>query len=62
MDEASAKPTRTFRIEAAGRASRAAAFAAGVMLLILVLLPVFAGRTLIQDLIFLFYMLALAQC
>ena len=43
-------------------ASRAAAFAAGVMLLILVLLPVFAGRTLIQDLIFLFYMLALAQC
>src|SRR3954454_2124346 len=62
MDEPSAKPTRTFRIEAAGRASRAAAFAAGVMLLILVLLPVFAGRTLIQDLIFLFYMLALAQC
>jgi len=62
MDEASAKPTRTFRIEAAGRASRAAAFAAGVMLLILVLLPVFAARTLIQDLIFLFYMLALAQC
>jgi branched-chain amino acid transport system permease protein len=62
MDEASAKPTRTFRIEAAGRASRAAAFAAGVMLLILVLLPVFAGRTLIQDLIFLFYKLALAQC
>ena len=33
MDEASAKPTRAFRIEAAGRASRAAAFAAGVILL-----------------------------
>ena len=62
MDEASAKPTQAFRIEAAGRASRAAAFAAGVILLILVLLPVFAGRNLIQDLIFLFYMLALAQC
>jgi len=62
MDEASAKPTRTFSIETAGRASRAAAFAAGVILLILVLLPVFAGRNLIQDLIFLFYMLALAQC
>ena len=62
MDEASAKPTRTFRIETAGRAPRAAAFAAGVVLLILVLLPVFAGRNLIQDLIFLFYMLALAQC
>ena len=28
----------------------------------LVLLPFFAGRSLIQDLIFLFYMLALAQC
>ncbi len=62
MNEASAKPTRTFSIETAGRASRAAAFAAGVILLILVLLPVFAGRNLIQDLIFLFYMLALAQC
>jgi branched-chain amino acid transport system permease protein len=62
MDEASAKPTRTFRIETVGRASRAAAFGAGVVLLILVLLPVFAGRNLIQDLIFLFYMLALAQC
>ena len=62
MDETSAKPTRTFRIETVGRASRAAAFTAGVILLILVLLPVFAGRNLIQDLIFLFYMLALAQC
>ena len=62
MDEASAKPTQAFRIEAAGRASRAAAFAAGGILLVLVLLPVFAGRNLIQDLIFLFYMLALAQC
>ena len=62
MDQASAKPTQAFRIETAGRASRAAAFVAGVILLILVLLPVFAGRNLIQDLIFLFYMLALAQC
>ena len=33
-----------------------------VILLALVLLPIFAGRNLIQDLIFLFYMLALAQC
>jgi len=32
------------------------------MLGALVLLPAFAGRSLIQDLIFLFYMLALAQC
>lgn len=62
MDEVSAKPTQAFHIETAGRASRAAAFAAGFILLTLVLLPVFAGRNLIQDLIFLFYMLALAQC
>ena len=33
-----------------------------VILLALVLLPAFAGRNLIQDLIFVFYMLALAQC
>src|SRR5262249_15611079 len=32
------------------------------ILLSLVVLPAFAGRNLIQDLIFLFYMLALAQC
>src|SRR6476661_7302403 len=62
MDQASAKPTQAFYIETAGRASRAAAFAAGFILLILVLLPALAGRNLIQDLIFLFYMLALAQC
>ena len=62
MDEASAKPPRAFRIETAGRGSGTAAFAAGTILLILVLLPVVAGRNLIQDLIFLFYMVALAQC
>lgn len=62
MDAGTAKPTHTFRIETAGRASRLAATAVGVMLLVLLLLPAFAGRTLIQDLIFLFYMLALAQC
>jgi branched-chain amino acid transport system permease protein len=53
---------RTFRIETAGGASRAAAAGACVILLLLVPLPAFAGRNLIQDLIFLFYMLALAQC
>jgi len=62
MDDGAAKPTHAFRIETAGRASRAAAAAACVILLVLVLLPAFAGRNLIQDLIFLFYMLALAQC
>ncbi len=62
MEGGTAKPTRSFRIETAGRVSRPATAAAGVILLMLVLLPLFAGRSLIQDLIFLFYMLALAQC
>ena len=62
MDAYPARPTPAFRIDTAGRAPRLAVAAAGVMLLVLVLLPAFAGRNLIQDLIFLFYMLALAQC
>ena len=62
MGEAAAGPTHTFRIRTTGRASHAGLAAATVILLTLVLLPMFAGRTLIQDLIFLFYMLALAQC
>jgi branched-chain amino acid transport system permease protein len=53
---------QAFRIETAGRAPRAAAAAVSVFLLVLVLLPGVAGRNLVQDLIFLFYMLALAQC
>src|SRR3954469_5181651 len=53
---------RSFRIETADRLSRPAAVLAAILLLALVLLPTFAGRNLIQDLIFLFYMLALAQC
>src|SRR5262245_51077463 len=60
MEDSAAKPTHAFRIETAGGISRAGAV--GVLLLALALLPVFAGRNLIQDLIFLFYMLALAQC
>ena len=60
--EAAGHPAQTFRIESAGGASRAALAVAVVVLLALALLPTFAGRTLIQDLIFLFYMLALAQC
>jgi branched-chain amino acid transport system permease protein len=53
---------RSFRIETADRTSRPAAILAALLLLVLVLLPTFAGRNLIQDLIFLFYMMALAQC
>jgi branched-chain amino acid transport system permease protein len=62
MGEAATGPTHTFSIRTTGRASHAALAAATVILLTLALLPMFAGRALIQDLIFLFYMLALAQC
>ena len=62
MDAGTPMPTHTFRIKTAGRAPRLVAAAVGAILLVLVLLPAFAGRDLIQDLIFLFYMLALAQC
>jgi branched-chain amino acid transport system permease protein len=61
MDDA-ARSTPVFRIETAGRASRAALTAAVLGLLGLLALPIFGGRILIQDLTFLFYMLALAQC
>jgi len=62
MDPGTAKPKRIFRIATADRVSRPAAAVGCIVLLVLVLLPTFAGRNLIQDLIFLFYMLALAQC
>ena len=62
MDAGTTKPKRTFRIATADGVSRPAAAIACIVLLVLVLLPIFAGRNLIQDLIFLFYMLALAQC
>jgi branched-chain amino acid transport system permease protein len=62
MEDAAARPTQTFRIETADGFSRAAMAGVLILLLALAVLPVFAGRNLIQDLIFLFYMLALAQC
>jgi branched-chain amino acid transport system permease protein len=62
MDDGAVQPAQTFRIETARRASHAFWAAAVGVLLALVLLPAFAGRNIIQDLIFLFYMLALAQC
>ena len=62
MDDGASRPAQSYRIETAGRVSRAAAAVAFAILFALVLLPVFAGRNVIQDLIFLFYMLALAQC
>src|SRR6476619_5874258 len=54
-------PTR-YRIETKTRASAILALAGIALVLIFAALPVFAGRGLIQDLIFVFYMLALAQC
>ncbi|WP_439408635.1 branched-chain amino acid ABC transporter permease [Bradyrhizobium sp. DASA03076] len=62
MDDSAAKPAQTFRIETAGGAPRIAASIAVLIVLVLALLPMVASRTLVQDFIFLFYMLALAQC
>ena len=62
MTDDAAPPPQSFRIETAGRASRIATASACVILLALLVLPAFAGRNLIQDLMVLFYMLALAQC
>jgi branched-chain amino acid transport system permease protein len=57
-----ARSAHTFRIETAGRAPRATAAIVFFVVLALALLPAVAGRNLIQDFIFLFYMIALAQC
>src|SRR3979490_3207751 len=54
-------PTR-YRVETRTRASMPVALAGVALVLIFIALPAFAGRGLIQDLIFVFYMLALAQC
>ena len=51
-----------YRIETKTRASTILALGGVALVLIFAVLPVFAGRGLIQDLIFVFYMLALAQC
>jgi branched-chain amino acid transport system permease protein len=58
---AALEPTH-YRIETRTRASMPLAFAGTAVVLVLAALPAFAGRGLIQDLIFVFYMLALAQC
>jgi branched-chain amino acid transport system permease protein len=57
-----APQTHLYRIATAGAGARAALAVACTILVALMALPAFAGRNLIQDLIFLFYMLALAQC
>jgi branched-chain amino acid transport system permease protein len=55
------EPTR-YRLASNTRASAFLAFSSIVLVLMLAALPAVAGRGLIQDLIFVFYMLALAQC
>ncbi len=50
-----------YRISVGGRFGRLAALGGAAMLAFFVALPAFAGRATIEDLIFVFYMLALAQ-
>jgi branched-chain amino acid transport system permease protein len=52
----------SYLIETRTRASAVLALAAGAVVVVFAALPAFAGRGLIEDLIFVFYMLALAQC
>ncbi len=52
---------QSVRAAVGGRFTRHTAFAGAALLLLLVALPTFASRALVQDLIFVFYMLALAQ-
>jgi branched-chain amino acid transport system permease protein len=56
------KEPMRYCVETTTRASRLLALAGIALGLMLAVLPAFAGRGLIQDLIFVFYMLALAQC
>src|SRR3984893_14782508 len=51
-----------YRIKTSTRASMMLSLAGVAVVLIFAALPAFASRGLIQDLIFVFYMLALAQC
>ena len=51
----------TYRIEIATKASRYVTFAGAMLLVVLFLAPFYATRGLVQELIFVFYMLALAQ-
>jgi len=55
-------PKRVFYIETVDRTQRVSAAIFSVVLIVAVTLPAFASRDLIQNLIFLFYMMALAQC
>ena len=60
-DQGVLRPARP-RIKTKTRASMLLSVAAAALVLTLAALPAVAGRGLVQDLIFVFYMLALAQC
>jgi branched-chain amino acid transport system permease protein len=65
MTNASPTPaanTGSYRIETRTRASLAAGIVALALAIFLFALPSFAGRDLVEELIFVFYMAALAQC
>jgi branched-chain amino acid transport system permease protein len=53
--------TASYRIAIGGRFSRRSTLAAAALFALLVALPSFASRALVEELIFVFYMLALAQ-
>jgi branched-chain amino acid transport system permease protein len=55
------RATPTLAVETATGASRGFAVAGALLVVVLIALPAFAGRGLVQNLIFVFYMLALAQ-
>jgi branched-chain amino acid transport system permease protein len=59
---ASPEGSAHYRIETTTSTSRKVAIGAGVLVAVLVILPAFAGRDLVEEFIFVFYMLALAQC
>lgn len=61
-DPAPPATTSHYRIETKTRASLAAAVVALALVIFLFALPTFAGRDLVEQLIFVFYMAALAQC
>jgi branched-chain amino acid transport system permease protein len=56
-----ATPTAVWRVQSATRLSRTAGILAFILISVLFALPLFASRSLLQDLIFVFTMLALAQ-
>ena len=56
-----APPDRAPRVGIATATSRVFAFAGAALIVVLIALPAFASRSLVQDLVFIFYMLTLAQ-